>query len=176
MTGSSGSQNKRVHIVSEDTYGPKFVEYLIDVLKSKGLIPHNIVPCKSRSTNGKGNFKNVAIWRRIKGIIRSGICDKAIILIDGDGKDIKEVKEEYNLDKLTKELSEDVKEKICTVIFDHEIEEWILPNSNEPSEELKRKEDYDKSDLPKYANEIDIELLKQKSRSFNDFLNCINDP
>jgi hypothetical protein len=45
---------------------------------------------------------------------------------------------------------------------------------SKPSEELKIKDGYIKSRLPKYADELDFDILRKNCRSFTEFLDALN--
>jgi len=69
-------------------------------------------------------------------------------------------------------------QKVKEIIFDQEIEEWItLSTQDKPSDELRRKEKYEKHMLPNYVNKVDFDDPKLTNlRSFKEFLEALNDP
>lgn len=155
-------------ILCDDSYGKSFYPKLIE--KIYGRKPS--IPPK-RAVGPK-------VSRIIKANFISSNPDKIIRIKDGEGNRFDEVMrniEEVELKNLDKTL----KDKVKIVILDCEIEEWICISKDikfncKPSRELRIRERYEKHMLPKYVDELDIDKLKRRSRSFRDFLNAIEDP
>lgn len=156
-------------ILAEDTYGPVFIEQVIKKAIDNGLAPNSIKIVKSQHTYGrlKGAF-NTANDRIIRSI--RGLCSKVIVFIDADGQPEDQVRKRF-LDTLSRESRGAVR----LVVFSSSIEEWIMPHSENPADELKKKERYEKSDLPRYAERVELDALKGL-KSFRDFLSFLNDP
>ena len=157
-----------VALLTEDTYAPAFIEGVIRRLVERNYIDNEIYVCK-----GKDSYRKILpctdkMRRIIKNIIDK--CDKVLVFQDADGRDVGEV---YNdVKSHLKELSDYIDRKIFIIIFNQEIEEWIIPNAHKPSDELKRTRGYEKYQLPNYVNEVDFEKIKNL-RSFQDFLRAL---
>lgn len=159
-----------VALLTEDTYAPIFIERVIRRAIHDGIINRNITICKSRNTYRKIQPCTDKIRRIVKTII--DLCDKILIFQDADGRNRDEVFEEVK--SHLRELAEFINKRIFIIIFNEEIEEWIIPNTTKPANYLKQHEDYKKSSLPAYADRVDFNAIRNL-RSFMDFLNALND-
>ncbi|MDP2846278.1 MAG: hypothetical protein Q8N79_09465 [Candidatus Methanoperedens sp.] len=158
-----------IKIISEDDYGGAFLKNVILHLKNKKLVG-NIFVKGSKPMHPLCNFKLDRILRSF-----DGSCDKIIIMLDSDGP--------KNLEKrrvnAMRHKPDDLETPVEIILTDYEIEEWICISKNlkwkhsKPSDELKIKEGYIKSSLPKYAAELDFDKLQRNCRSFRDFLNAL---
>ncbi|BAB67034.1 hypothetical protein [Sulfurisphaera tokodaii] len=154
-----------VALLTEDTYAPAFIEGVIKRLIELKVVNSEIYICKGKDTYRKIQLCTDKMRRIIKNIIDK--CDKILIFQDADGRNREEVYEEVR--SHLKELNSNVGKKIFIIIFDEEIEEWILHNVHKPSDVLKRTRSYEKYQLPNYLNEVSSERI-QNLRSFKDFL------
>ncbi|BBD73462.1 hypothetical protein HS1genome_1851 [Sulfodiicoccus acidiphilus] len=155
----------RIALLTEDTHAPSFIEKVMERLKEEGRLNVEVVVCKGENSYRKIRPCSDKIRRIINSIIDK--CDRILIFQDAHGEDRSEV-ERRALSHL-ENLSTYIGKKIFIIIFEEEIEEWILPNTPRPADELKRKEMYEKSSLPSYSSEVDFKKL-DRVRSFRDFL------
>jgi len=177
VSGSSTRQTqptpKRIRIIAEDTYAVDFLDGIIKRLKSAGKIPSEIEVEEIRSTKGAGKIFSGKISDLIK--VWEDETDKILIFVDADGKPVDKIRE-----KLEILLKRNIKypEKVKEIIFEQEIEEWItLTTQDKPSDELKRREKYEKYMLPDYVDRVDFDDPRLMNlRSFKEFLGALNDP
>ncbi len=158
-----------IKIISEDDYGGAFLKNVILQLKNKKLVG-NISVKGSKPMRPLCNFKLDRILRSF-----DGSCDKIIIMLDSDGPE--------NLEKrrvnVMRHKPDDLETPVEIILTDYEIEEWICISKNlkwkhsKPSDELKIKEGYIKSSLPKYAVELNFDKLQRNCKSFKAFLNAL---
>ncbi|BDB99822.1 hypothetical protein [Saccharolobus caldissimus] len=112
-----------VALLTEDTYAPEFIERLIMRAIHDGIINRNITICKSRNTYRKIQPCIDKMRRIVKTII--DLCDKILIFQDADERYRDKVFEEVK--SHLRELAEFINKKIFIIIFDEEVEEWIIP-------------------------------------------------
>ena len=160
-----------VALLTEDTYAPAFIEGVIKRLVELKVFNTEIYICKGKDTYRKIQLCTDKIRRIAKNIIDK--CDKILIFQDADGRNREEVYEEVR--SHLKELNNYIGKKIFIIIFEEEIEEWILPNVHKPSDVLKRTRSYEIYQLPNYVNEVNFERI-QNLRSFKDFLCALQAP
>lgn len=159
------------YIVVEDRYGPPFFSRLIDRVHKQFGYPSTK---KQRIISARGFGGIPAKFNKVvpAGLIRHEVV---IIICDGHG-DSKSViiQLKTKLDKL-KRVDKD---KVKFIVFDTEIEEWILKSesskinkSRKPSAQI---QDYKKYNLPSYAESIDIKTLQTKDGNFKKFLELLD--
>jgi hypothetical protein len=158
-----------IKIISEDDYGGLFLKNVIMQLKNKNLVGNISV----KGSKPMRPLCNLKLDRILKSFDNS--CDKIIIILDSDGP--------QNLEKRQANIKCHVPDTLKTpveiILTDYEIEEWICISKNlkwkysKPSDELKIKEGYTKSSLPKYAAELDFDKLQRNCKSFKAFLNAL---
>ncbi|MDP2767658.1 MAG: hypothetical protein Q8O41_09455 [Candidatus Methanoperedens sp.] len=158
-----------IKIISEDDYGGAFLKNVIAQLKNKKLVG-NVTVKGSKPMRPLCNFQ---LDRILKSFDTS--CDKIIIILDSDGPE----NIENRRANIERHVPDDLETPVKIILADYEIEEWICISKNlkwkhsKPSEELKNKFRYTKSNLPRYASELDFDELQKKCKSFNDFLNAL---
>jgi hypothetical protein len=120
------------------------------------------------------------VSRIIKATSLSFRLDKIVRIKDAHGKQLNKVREQVERFEF-RELDEYLRKILRIVLLDYEVEEWICISkgirfSDKPSEELRRRENYEKYKLPNYADELDIRKLREGSRSFREFVEAVEDP
>lgn len=158
-----------IKIISEDDYGGAFLKNIITQLKKKKMVG-NITVKDSRPMRPLCNLK---LDRILKAFDLS--CDKIIIILDSDGPQ----NYESRYANVNRHVPTDLKTPVKIILADYEIEEWICISKDlkwkhsKPSDELKIKFGYLKSSLPKYASELDFDMLRNHCRSFDSFLKAL---
>ncbi len=158
-----------IKIISEDDYGGEFLKNVIAQIENKKLVGKIIIK-GSKPMLPLCNFK---LDRILKSFDTS--CDKIIIILDSDGPE----KTENRRANIERHVPDDLETPVEIILTDYEIEEWICISKNlkwkhsKPSDELKNKEGYIKSSLPKYASELDFDELQKKCKSFKAFLDAL---
>ena len=158
-----------IKIISEDYYGGAFLENVIVRLKNKKMVG-NITVKASKPMLPLCNSK---LDRILMAFDTS--CDKIIIILDADSPQ----NYESRYTNVKRHVPDDLKTPVEIILIDYEIEEWICFSKNlkwkhsKPSEELKIKDGYIKSRLPKYAYELDFDILRKNCRSFKEFLEAL---
>jgi hypothetical protein len=158
-----------IKIISEDDYGGEFLKNVIVQLNDKKLV-RKITVTGSKPMRPLCNTKLDRILK-----VFDDTCDMIIIILDSDEPQ----KREYRYANIKRHVPKDMKTPVEIILTDYEIEEWIcisksLKWHSKPSEELKIKFKYTKSSLPKYAGELDFDVLrKKKCKSFISFLNSL---
>lgn len=163
-------------IFCEDAHGKGFFEKLIEKLKANNKIPRTEISVKKHAGNC-----NSKLGRQLKAA--SDDFERVILLIDGDGKEKEEIKRKADSHIL--EVPSKYRHKLCTIILDFEIEEWIcyalgaeFGYGRKPAGALnkwameKRRKNYEKHQLPQFVEEVDIEKL-EKYPSFKEFLDAL---
>lgn len=166
----------RFHVLAEDYYAKEFLPKL---LSKKGIhLP------KKNVSSGRGKSRlldDLKTW--VKSLVELREVKKLIVLIDGDGRP------EEILRKCEEEIPKDHREHVKIIVFEQELEEWVLKGLKIPLGDRKpsvilndfmRKErgakyGYERAHLPKLVELIDVELL-QDDENFKRLLNLINDP
>jgi hypothetical protein len=158
-----------IKIISEDDYGGAFLKNVIEQLKSKKMVGNIVV----KATKPMRPLCNFQLDRILKAFDTS--CDKIIIILDSD--DPQNYKSRYA--NVERHVPDDLKTPVEIILTDYEIEEWICISKNlrwkhnKPSDELKLKFGYIKSNLPKYAAELDFDKLGNNCKSFKAFLDSL---
>jgi hypothetical protein len=158
-----------IKIISEDDYGGAFLKNVIAQLKNKKMVG-TITVIASKPMRPLCNFK---LDRILKSFDTS--CDKIIIILDSDGP--QNYKSRYA--NVERHVPDDLKTPVKIILVDFEIEEWICISKNiklkhsKPSDELKNLYGYEKWNLPKYAAELDFDILGKNCKSFKDFLDAL---
>ncbi|MFZ3383929.1 MAG: hypothetical protein WA144_08390 [Candidatus Methanoperedens sp.] len=159
-----------IKIISEDDYGGVFLKNVIVLLKNKNLIGNVTV----KATKPMRPLCNLKLDRILKAFDNS--CDKIIIILDSDGPQ----NYESRYINIERHVPPGLRTPVKIILVDYEIEEWICISKNlkwkhsKPSEVLKNKDGYVKSRLPKYAAELDFDVLSNKCKSFKAFLAALN--
>lgn len=153
---------KSFYICTEDLYGVKFFYRLLERIERElgvEISQHR----KVQSTKGAGGMDSKIVKLARTGWIKH---DCVIFIRDGDGnqKDIKE--------KLNKKISDVPKENnrhAVIIVFDKAIEsDWLKKGTGG-----KLPDDYDKAELPDYANKLDLNLLKEDV-NFREFISAVD--
>ncbi|MEW5761026.1 MAG: DUF4276 family protein [Candidatus Thermoplasmatota archaeon] len=152
------------------------------------------VKCKIRRQRGKISIKNATSY--IKDLFKYN-CEKILVLSDAD---CNEEGERRRLQRIYTFVPNDIKNRVHICIIRNEIECWVLADENaltnffrskiqeienpeslhdgkEKLEEIFKKHDknyYSKS-LKEIAGKLDIDRVRKKASSFNDFYNIVND-
>ncbi|NJE01813.1 hypothetical protein [Thermococcus sp. JdF3] len=167
---------KEIVIITEDAYGGEFFKRLLGRLKRGGL-----ASVKLKRLSGRKNPIHAPYLcnHKLTKIIRAAeiaFPDFILIVYDGDGP------ANYGSRKrdIEKHIPKNIGVPVKTLLFEYEIEEWVCKSlgyswSTKPSDELKKRERYTKSKLPKYADKLDFEKLKQNCKSFREFLKLLGD-
>lgn len=157
-----------IKIISEDDYGGEFLKNVIVRLKDEKLVG-NITIKGSKPMLPLCNSKLDRILKAF-----DNTCDKILVILDSDEPQNSELRR-ANVERHVPEM----KTPVEIILADYEIEEWICISKglkwghSKPSDELKNQFGYKKSSLPKYANELDFDILIKKSKSFIAFLNAL---
>ena len=155
-----------IKIISEDDYGGAFLKNVIEQLKNKKIVGNITV----KATKPMRPLCNLKLDRILKAFDTS--CDKIIIILDSDGPQ----NYESRYVNIERHVPHGLRTPVKIILVDYEIEEWICISKNfewkhsKPSEELKVKDGYIKSSLPKYAAELDFDKLVKNCISFKAFL------
>ncbi len=158
-----------IKIISEDDYGGAFLKNVIALLKAKKIVGNVTV----KATKPMRPLCNFQLDRILKAFDTS--CNKIIIILDADGPQ----NFESRYANVKRHVPDDLKTPVKIILTDYEIEEWICISKNikwkhsKPSEELKNYDGYIKSRLPKYADELDFNILGKNCRSFKEFLDAL---
>lgn len=159
-----------IKIISEDDYGGAFLKNVIVLLKNKNIVGNVTV----KATKPMRPLCNFQLDRILKAFDNS--CDKIIIILDSDGPQNYESK----YANVERHVPHGLRTPVKIILTDYEIEEWICISKHlkwkhsKPSDELKLKFGYLKSSLPKYAAELDFDVLSNKCKSFKAFLAALN--
>jgi len=164
-------------IFSDDSYGKPFYQELISRLKKEGIIKRDTIVYPLRLP-GKCYHKSE---RAIKAANQSS--DKICIIADAEGPQNRTA----TLKEIDKHIPEEIKIKVRIVILDYMVEEWVCESlglkygGRNPSEVLNEhlmtvrgtKKGYEKSQLPDFVNDLNIDILLEKSSSFNAFVSFL---
>lgn len=156
----------RVYFIVEDHYGPPFIKSFMEKKSEQGTIPETTV----------SGAKRIPIGPKLDRVIKSALTgvDRVVILADADGKSTHD-KEEH----VKRFISQEYLTSVRTVIFQHEIEDWIcysldIPiRDKKPSDILKEREHYAKFRLKDFVSRIDCNKLSDCD-SFNSLLNALS--
>ena len=141
----------RFSLVVEDSFGPDFIKKLFNKKFNEKLLSGRPVEVTSCLPGNKlGRKVNAALL----------YVDHVLILMDADGQ---------SLDQKTKTIKQYLDDRcldrISIVLLDYEIEEWIcysegIPiRGGKPSNILKRRQNYQKNRLPRFAEKLDCKRL-----------------
>jgi hypothetical protein len=170
------SMTKEIVIITEDAYGGEFFKRLLNRLNREGLA--NI---KLKKITGRKNPIHAPILcnSKLNRMIKAAELarpDFILVVYDGDGHS------NYDSRKndVQKHIPKRVKTPVKILLFEYEIEEWICRSlgynwSTKPSDELKKREGYEKYQLPDYVDKLDFEKLKRNCRSFQEFLKIVGE-
>ncbi len=168
--------SNEIVIITEDAYGGEFFKRVLVILNRRGLLKD--VRLKKLSGRRKNPIHapylcNPKLNRIIKAVEISK-PDLILITYDGDGPS----SYASRLIDVKKHIPKETKTPVRILLFEYEIEEWICKSlelswSIKPSDELKRRFDYKKSQLPMYADKLDFGKLKGNCRSFRRFLEIL---
>ena len=167
----------KVAIFTEDKYAPPFLKELIHKLEKEGFI-NKIEFVRKYTPSLIEKCHNVG--SKVRAIVRE--VNRVIIVIDKENPNYDEDKEIW---RHLKNLKSKDKRKIVVISTEPEIEEWIcvskgmgfdstgINKNKKPSRILKEKINYKKSDLPKFAEDIDVKKLLKCSESFKKFVQSL---
>ena len=171
------SSTVNVLVLTEDTYSPPFLDKVTVLLKNQHYIPAcvNVYPkkCGSKPCDPSIERKILLYLTTPPG---KRVYHHVVLFYDGEGKrDIVEARLWEHVPPRFKK-----KNKVSVVVNDFEIEEWIcackgIKCYSKPHDELdlylQRREGrrYLKRHLPRFAGELDVDVLLEKSRSFRAF-------
>lgn len=162
----------RIRAIIDDTYGPPFFKELVKRMNINRLYFDPI------TNTAQCNFK---MNKMIKTSITVAKFDKVIVISDGEGN------KDNKIHSIRGHIPTGFNKYIRLVIFDIEVEEWICLSKDikccgrKPSDALKAwtsdrygvRNKYEKSDLSRYASQIDFNKLKNV-KSFMDFCQAIH--
>ncbi|RLE96561.1 MAG: hypothetical protein DRJ63_10395 [Thermoprotei archaeon] len=169
----------RILILTEDTYGKVFFEKIVRKLKERGVLFRgrgidvksvSAKPCDAKLSRVLEQLSVPAPYKHN--------YFRIVVVMDGDGRP-REVCE-----KIRFHVPYSCSGIVKIVVVDYELEEWIclclgIRYSGKPSVELsryleaKRGIRYRKRYLPRFADELDIDVLLKKSESFRKFYNSL---
>lgn len=160
----------KIKLIVEDFYGVDFFKNVVELLKKANLVNKNLIIPKPKHLPADCNSKLNEILTMF-----DNTYDRIIIVLDSDNP--RNYKEKY--ERAQSHVPNSMKTPVKIVLTEYEIEEWICISKNlkwghsKPSEELKNKLGYKKSSLPRYAYELDFDILRKKSKSFGAFLKAL---
>ena len=170
------SMSRRIVIITEDAYGGEFFKRLLNRLNRERLADVRLKRIRGRKNPIHAPFLCDPKLNRIIKAVELTKPDFILVVYDGDGPS------NYDSRKkdVKKHIPEDIKTPVKILLFEYEVEEWICKSlgynwSTKPSDELKRREGYEKSDLPDYVNKLDFEELKRNCKSFREFLRLVGE-
>ena len=161
----------KIKLIVEDSWGVPFFPIVIERLKKANLVNKNLIIQKPKHLPADCNGKLDEILKMV-----DNTCDLIIIVLDADGPQNYKTRYERAKGHIPNNMTTPVK----IILAEYEIEEWICISKNlkwkhsKPSDELKNKYGYVKSSLPKYAAELDFDVLSNKCKSFKAFLAALN--
>ena len=167
---------REIVIITEDTYGGEFFKRLLGRLNREGFTNIRLKKILGRKNPIRAPFLcDPKLNRIIKAAELAG-PDFILVIYDGDGPS------NYASRKkdVGKHIPKSLKTPVKILLFEYEIEEWICRSlgyswSTKPSDELKKREGYEKYQLPDYVNKLDFERLKRNCKSFREFLTLVGD-
>ena len=154
----------RVAIFSEDAFGPRFFVRLFDRLHQWRVIRQGTYLAKT----GKYPKCNPKLGRMVGAALSS--FDRVVVVVDAEGQDEDMTERRTKSHVRRQDLAE-----TRIVVLPYEIEEWICASMNlplhgsKPSEILRSRRQYEKYQLPTYAERLDLRRLKRLP-SFRKFL------
>ena len=144
-------QAMRSRLVVEDSFGPDFIKKLFSKKFDEKLLSGKLEVVTSCLLGNK-------LGRKVNAALLD--VDRVLILVDADGQ---------SLDQKTKILKQYLGvrhlDRTSIVLLDYEIEEWIcysegIPiRGGKPSNILKRRQNYRKNRLPRFAEKLDCKRL-----------------
>jgi len=161
----------RVLILTEDTYGPKFLKGIITRLKNNNKVPQGTTVVYTKMP-ADCNSKMERILT-----VRARSVDRIVILVDSDrwGSTEKAHK------RAASHIPESLKKRTIIIPLRNCIEDWVCTglkcgsNVKEPVKLLKKRfqKGYEKHQLPDFANMLDLDVLEAKEDSFRKFLSSL---
>lgn len=153
------------YFIVDDYHGPSFIKKLFQKKLDEHIFTGKLLNVK-RVPPGSSKIQRI-----IKAVSKKGI--RIIILTDAEGLQPFEKKH-----KILQNIDSAYHKQIRIVLLCYEIEEWICYSNgfkinSKPSEILKTKLQYKKSNLPDYALKLDCDKLRD-CKSFEHLLNAIN--
>jgi len=145
----------KVRIYLEDSYGTKFYRMLVARLKGENLFPRNVsLSCKRLSV-----FCNKKIDRDLRAILLNSDITGVILILDGDGNS------QIKYQQANTHIPNGFPLKLDILLFDYEIEDLIFYSegisiNQKSSEYLKINRNYRKDELVRYAERLDLEIIK----------------
>ncbi len=165
-----------VILIVEDTYGGEFFKRVLQELNETNLLPYKV---KLKKLSGRRNPIHAPYLcnPKLKKIITAtdmANADRIILIYDGDGPS--NYSQRFN--QVKSHIPAKTNTPIKIVLFEYEVEEWICKSldikwDSKPSDALKRKVGYKKSQLPKYVSKLNFEDLSNSCKSFQEFLNAL---
>ncbi|BBE42112.1 hypothetical protein [Conexivisphaera calida] len=179
----------KIYIIAEDTYGCDFLLRVVDRMRKERVLREELVISRCRHLSVLRNRK---VGRVAKAALLDEEDDKVLIVVDADGRRREDVEKDVmpfvsdgvRSGGVDERKVKDVMDRVKLVIFSQEAEEWVVASmgrgftDGKPSEFLRRTEarGYEKSDLPRYAESLDLWALRKKVPSFSDFIGALDDP
>ena len=138
--------------IVEDHFGKPFFSKFFHKKLSEGFFSGSLV-----------NVLSIIPGPKISRLIGANIgnVDRIIIIADADGGNLEEKKQ-----NVLSFVKYDHVEHVKVVLLDHEIEEWICYSEGiefgdqKPSKVLKYRKNYQKRQLPRYADKLDCKTLQ----------------
>ena len=165
---------REIVIITEDAYGGEFFKRLLRRLNREGLADVRLKKIRGRKNPIHAPFLCDPKLNRIIKAAELAKPDFILVVYDGDGPS------NYDSRKkdVEKHIPKNVKTPVKILLFEYEIEEWICRSlgynwSTKPSDELKKREGYDKYKLPNYVDKLEFEKLKRNCKSFREFLRIL---
>ena len=161
----------KIKLIVEDSWGVPFFPIVIERLKTANLVNKNLIIQKPKHLPADCNGKLDEILKMV-----DKTCDLIIIVLDADGPQNYSTRHERAQSHIPNHMTKRVK----IILAEYEIEEWICISKDitwkhsKPSDVLKTKHSYEKWKLPKYADELDFDVLSNKCKSFKAFLAALN--
>jgi len=162
---------KKIRAYTDDSYAPPFFERIADKI-------NNNIDFKAHRNPAPCNNK---MERIIKSALEIVKCDKIVIIADGEGDPNSRLK------SIKTHIPKKYADNIDIIIFPIEVEEWIcrslgIKYSVKPSASLEEwtankkghKNRYKKSDLPRYADNINFDKIKEHP-AFVKFVRALKD-
>ncbi|MHB1709643.1 MAG: hypothetical protein ACYCT2_09240 [Thermoplasmataceae archaeon] len=156
----------KIAILTEDRYGVQFFQNLVSFLKKSEMIRNHLAISPKR-------YNIYKLTNLLRTVNRD--YDKTIVIVDCDGSC-----DTGNSKEISEIIKKESTENVIQVNLDFEIEEWICISEkidygkDKPSVVLWAQRKYEKYQLPKYANNLNIGELESKSVSFSTFMRSLN--
>jgi len=168
------SMTKEIVIITEDAYGGEFFKRLLNRLNREGLTSIRLKKITGRKNPIHAPFLCDPKLNRMIKAAELARPDFILMVYDGDGPSNYPSRKR----EVQRHIPKGVKTPVKILLFEHEIEEWICRSlgykwSTKPSDELKKREGYEKYQLPDYVDKLDFKKLKRNCRSFQEFLKIV---